>query len=285
MQSLLDRLYEQVFAKPDDDGPRVVLADHLSELGDPRGEFIAIQLAEPDEPTGLAKIRAKQLKRHYEAWLPAGVQRSTAVFRRGFLYACRWTAPTDPTHRAWKPVEQLACATVAGLAEFDRRPLFAGDPLPRLKDLREIDPSSFSALCDGRLKERLTILRTSYVEPDQLCPRLHEFSALQSLDLDGTELTDKTLATLCGALPPRTRWLHVGDFAGRLSLAAAKEAIRSLAGVRLLISIDRQRLSWFELSAEGLRLCHRRASSTYMRGHLAERARREGLESQVVEVD
>lgn len=40
-QALLD----QIRAAPSDDAPRLVLADLLSELGDPRGEFIARQLA------------------------------------------------------------------------------------------------------------------------------------------------------------------------------------------------------------------------------------------------
>jgi uncharacterized protein (TIGR02996 family) len=285
MPTLLDGLYEQVFARPEDDGPRVVLADHLTELGDPLGEFIAIQLAEPNGPTGLAKGRVKQLKRHYEAWLPPGVQRSTAIFRRGFLHACRWTAPTDPTHRAWKTVEQLTCATVVGLAEFDRSALFAGEPLPRLKELREVDPNSFEALCKGRLKERLGILRTSFLDPDQLAARAREFTALHTLDFEGTELTDKALSLLCGSLAPSARWLHVGDFAGRLSLSAAREAARLQPGLSVTISVDRQRLSWFELSSEGLKLCHRRASTPYMRGHLMERARKEGLTGVVSEVD
>ena len=34
-------------AAPDDDGPRMVYADWLMELGDPRGEFIAIQCTLP----------------------------------------------------------------------------------------------------------------------------------------------------------------------------------------------------------------------------------------------
>lgn len=199
---MLDGLYEQIFANPDDDGPRVVLADYLSELGDPRGEFIAIQLTEPHGATGLARGRAKQLKRHYEAWLPPGVQRSTAVFRRGFLHACRWMAPTDPSHRAWKTVEQLACANVPRVDGFDRGALFAGDALPRLKELSGADPSAFSALCSGHLRNRVEIVRTSFLPFEHLAQRLGSlvhFPALQTLDLEGTELPVDGLALLVGA--------------------------------------------------------------------------------------
>lgn len=288
MRSLLDRLYEQVYANPDDDAPRVVLADHLSELGDPLGEFIALQLAEPDGPTGLAKGRVKQLRRHYEAWLPPGVQRSTAVFRRGFLHACRWTAPTDPAHRAWKTVEELTCATFPGVAEFDRGQLFAGEPLARLKELQGVDSSAFAALCAGQLKERLQILRTYYLPFDQLAARqssLGEFRALKSLELVGTELAAKDLALLCGSLGPTMLWLRIAELSSPLSLAAAREAIRALPKMTLIIGVDRERLCWFELQGDELRLCHRRASNEYQRRHLADRARREGLDGVVVAVE
>jgi uncharacterized protein (TIGR02996 family) len=286
--TLLDRLYEQVYANPDDDGPRVVLADHLSELGDPLGEFIAIQLAEPHGPTGLAKGRAKQLKRHYEKWLPPGVQRSTAVFSRGFLHSCRWTAPTDASHRAWRTVEELACATFPGLAEFDRSELFAGAPLPRIKELSGVDSGSFAALCAGQLKERLPGLRTYYLPFEQLTARLSslvEFRALESLELVGTELLADGLALLCRSLAPSVRSLRISEFSSPLSLAAARDAIRALPKVTLSIGVDRERLCWFELEGDELRLCHRRASNEYQRRHLAERARREGLEGVPVAVD
>ena len=284
MQPLLDRLYEQVFANPDDDGPRVVLADHLCELGDPLGEFIAIQLAEPNGPTGLAKGRAKQLKRHYEVWLPPGVQRSTAIFRRGFLHSCRWTAPTDPSHRAWKTVEELTCITIPGLGEIDRSALLAGGPLPRLRELNGVDPKSFAALCEGQLKDRLAILRTHYV-PFELLRSFTDFGALQTLELVGTELSERSLTTLCGSLGPSVRHLRLSELVSPLSLSSAHQVMKRLPRLTLHLSIDRERLCWFELRGEQVRLCHRRASTAYQRDHLVSLARREGLEPLVIAVD
>ena len=40
-----DALLAAIYAAPDDDTPRLVFADALTERGDPRGEFIALQLA------------------------------------------------------------------------------------------------------------------------------------------------------------------------------------------------------------------------------------------------
>lgn len=39
-----DALLAAIYAAPDDDGPRLVYADALTERGDPRGEFIALQI-------------------------------------------------------------------------------------------------------------------------------------------------------------------------------------------------------------------------------------------------
>ncbi|MFO0594428.1 MAG: TIGR02996 domain-containing protein [Myxococcaceae bacterium] len=69
-------LYEAVYANPDDDAPRTVLSDFLIEKGDPRGEFISLQLkrtstqAEPGREGAL-------LQKHQPAWLGelAGVLR------------------------------------------------------------------------------------------------------------------------------------------------------------------------------------------------------------------
>ena len=281
---MLDKLYEQVFANPDDDGPRVVLADHLCELGDPLGEFISIQLAEPNGPTGLAKGRAKQLKRHYEVWLPPGVQRSTALFRRGFLQACRWTAPTDPKHRAWKTVEELTCVTIPGVGEIDRSALLSGEAMPRLKELSGVDPRALTALCAGQLKERIAVLRTHYL-PYELLRSISEFRALQTLELVGADLKERELKFLCASLGPTVRSLRLSELVSPVSLSTAHETMRGLPQLTLNIGIDRERLCWFELQGEQLRLCHRRASTAYQRDHLVNHARREGLEPVVVAVD
>ena len=58
----LDALYAAVYAAPDSDGPREVLADALQEMSDPRGEFIALQLREHrGDASEEVRERARQL--------------------------------------------------------------------------------------------------------------------------------------------------------------------------------------------------------------------------------
>lgn len=80
-------LLDAIRASPDDDGPRLVYADHLMEQGDPRGEFIAVQcaLAKADDGALLDKS-ATLLAANRETWLD-GLSPNVAnvTFRRGFV--------------------------------------------------------------------------------------------------------------------------------------------------------------------------------------------------------
>ncbi|MDP1821623.1 MAG: TIGR02996 domain-containing protein [Archangium sp.] len=294
---LLDSLYARVFATPDDDAPRMVLADHLSELGDPRGEFIAIQLAEPDGPTGLAKGRIKELKRHFDAWLPAGVERSTAVFRRGFLHACRWIAPTDASHREWRTVEELECSGARGAADFYRGRLFASDALPRLRTLRRAEATAFAALASGPVRERLAMLHTFHLPFDELRGRsgalAHHFPELHTLDLEGTALPTDGLAFLCEVLELRAtkrvrsavQRLRLDDPDARLRLREAPELVRAAPGLAVSVYTDVERLCCVEFSGGRVRLCHRGSVSTHLLEQLVARAQREGLPSTLTRVE
>jgi len=73
-------LLAAIFAEPDADAPRWVYADHLMSIGDPRGEFIALQLREVDNDR-----QRELLAAHWDAWsAPAGER---LFFERGF---CPW---------------------------------------------------------------------------------------------------------------------------------------------------------------------------------------------------
>ncbi len=80
-------LVAAIYADPDDDAPRHVLADYLSDRGDPRGEFISLQLARGRNDVRIARELELQ-QAHAAAWLGAiaavvDVRRSR--FERGFL--------------------------------------------------------------------------------------------------------------------------------------------------------------------------------------------------------
>ena len=63
-------LVDAIIANPDDDAPRLVYADWLTERGDPRGEFIAVQIALAKHPTDDLRAReAELLKQHKKAWV------------------------------------------------------------------------------------------------------------------------------------------------------------------------------------------------------------------------
>ncbi len=114
-------LFAQVAARPDDDAPRLVLADALLEQGDPRGEFIASQLRATRTAAELAREKAL-LKKHEKAWLGPVAETTIApsrVWRRGFLDECyfksngRFDSPSTG-HPAWATVRTLKLRSFYG---------------------------------------------------------------------------------------------------------------------------------------------------------------------------
>jgi uncharacterized protein (TIGR02996 family) len=80
-----EQLLAEVYANPDDDAPRLVLADWLLEREDPQGEFISLQF-KPDATKAEKAREAALLKQHGAAWLGAlaSVTLKGVEFRRGF---------------------------------------------------------------------------------------------------------------------------------------------------------------------------------------------------------
>ncbi len=81
-------LFEAVRARPGDDEPRLMLADFLTEQGDPRGEFIAVQCelaAGSSREAELLEREAALLHEHRAQWeqaVPRGVR--VDRYERGF---------------------------------------------------------------------------------------------------------------------------------------------------------------------------------------------------------
>jgi uncharacterized protein (TIGR02996 family) len=112
---IADELLAAVYATPTDDAPRLVFADHLAQRGDPRGEFINLQLARAagraDDAT-----RARELALLAESggqWVGrAGIAFAAdhVVFRRGFpayakLPRTRTVLPSVVGDPAWSTLE------------------------------------------------------------------------------------------------------------------------------------------------------------------------------------
>jgi uncharacterized protein (TIGR02996 family) len=107
----LDALIREVYARPDADDARLVLADALLAHGDPRGELIALQLAGGDDERQRARCE-QLLREHGRRWL--GDLRPVAHrarFARGFLARLelngRWAAP-EPSWASHLMDPQLA---------------------------------------------------------------------------------------------------------------------------------------------------------------------------------
>nr|HEX4314304.1 TIGR02996 domain-containing protein [Kofleriaceae bacterium] len=103
-------LLSAVYGAPADDAPRQVYADWLLDRGDPRGEFIALQLADRDPDRQRALIAA-----HGSRWLsPFGrsVLGRGARFARGFPDTLAATAIDN--NRAWSTVRVAIGAVPEG---------------------------------------------------------------------------------------------------------------------------------------------------------------------------
>ncbi len=107
-------LLAAIYAQPDDDAPRLVYADWLQERGDPRGEFIALQL-QPDKDAAMAKRERALLKPNAKRWLGplAGALRGEVEYRRGFpakssiTFRNQRDAEQHALHPAWGTLEDL----------------------------------------------------------------------------------------------------------------------------------------------------------------------------------
>jgi uncharacterized protein (TIGR02996 family) len=146
-----DALLAAILADPDDDQLRLVYADLLQQLGDPRGELITLQLL--DRPTRTQRSRANEiLARHARGWLgdlEPVLQRTGLVFRRGFLAAAR-LAQTGAALEAviespaWSTLEALDVRGGAG-ATVDA--LLRTPALRRLRELRGVTIDTARRLC------------------------------------------------------------------------------------------------------------------------------------------
>src|SRR5262249_10870850 len=122
---------EAIVESPDDDGLRLIYADWLDERGDPRGEFIRVQvqlarLPEDDPRQEELEARASELlEEHKDEWVgpvrDIVEDRGTspgAVFRRGFveqltISAAKFLQNGDAIFRA-HPVQRVRLLEARG---------------------------------------------------------------------------------------------------------------------------------------------------------------------------
>jgi uncharacterized protein (TIGR02996 family) len=117
-------LFANVYANPHDDAPRLVLADFLTEKGDPRGEFISMQFAAQRD----LKREKALLKQHGKKWLGvlAPVVGVDVEFERGFparglvKFKSQRDVEKFGHHPEWATFEALTWST-PGAGSFEQR--------------------------------------------------------------------------------------------------------------------------------------------------------------------
>ncbi len=153
-------LFDAVAQAPEDDGPRHVLSDALLERGDPRGEFIALQLLKArGQATPRQEAREKILEQnHWRRWLielPGVGVAPTATsplndFHRGFLRSCV-LSPTGVGEGSlsWRMVERIDVANTGDAREL------AAPALTHLTVLTGLDAACLQVVLAGPDKPRL----------------------------------------------------------------------------------------------------------------------------------
>lgn len=158
-RSLLSGLIASVHAAPSDDRPKLVLADALTEQGDPRGEFMTLQFAHASGELSLGQ--REKMQRLLDAgglsWLD-GLESQISpvvVFERGFAKEVRLnTRNPDPGFDAWRSIEVL---NVAGLA-LSLSPFVNQPRLQRVHSLRDVSGSTLRELVRGGAERRWKLI-------------------------------------------------------------------------------------------------------------------------------
>jgi uncharacterized protein (TIGR02996 family) len=246
-------LLDAILAEPDDDAPRLVYADWLAERGDPRGEFIIVQLelaklGPTDRGDRVAELHEREvelLRLHKKTWVGrfGGKRIEHGSTER------TWTR-TNPTK--WKFERGFVAWCSMNSEDFARNAsaLFEAEPVRRVhltdcgvEQLARIDGI-------GRLRE-LDLRRVRLKSTIDDLVAATWFTGLEVLGLEMCGLGVKATRTLAAGAQskrlPRLRALELGD--NGLGDAGA----RLLAEAPILRQIRRLDLSRNEIGSDGAR--------------------------------
>jgi uncharacterized protein (TIGR02996 family) len=225
-----DALLAAILADPDSDDARRIYADLLVEHGEPRGEFILLDLA-LDGPCSirrreqLSARRAELYKAHAKRWFPYAIAGMRT--HHGFLQAIKGSLKqlkiAGSKVFAAEPVTEVE---VTGASDEDFiEPLLAVKWLPRVRRLilrGTVGDEGFAQLCAS--------------------PAL---ASLRALNVNGNELGADALADLGDGLPRCTSLVLSGNPLGDDGLAGLRRW-------KHLPAIETLYLSRCEISGKGL---------------------------------
>ncbi|MCB9670312.1 MAG: TIGR02996 domain-containing protein [Alphaproteobacteria bacterium] len=183
----------RILEHPDDLGLRAVYADQLQELGDPRGAFIALQLAHTEDADRRARALLRQ---HKDAWMGPHLSQTfvQAVFQDGFLHAAHLARNAGASKQAWEEGpkdDRLATLRKLSRGSGNLRSYtrFISSPAARALEDVEIDRSAvLLALLGAPRPPPLTTARLGYrpARADLIRFRVL-YPGLRSLTLEVTE--------------------------------------------------------------------------------------------------
>jgi uncharacterized protein (TIGR02996 family) len=237
--STADELLAAVYDAPDDDAPRAVYADWLQEQGDPRGEYIALELG---GTTRARKARAKALlAAHEDPWLEplrGALLKSSVKWQRGFPVAGQLAAQRSRADaEAILQVPALATLRRLGLSlpnivmqdDWTKRFVF-GNPLRHLRQL--------SGYPYGLLMPMLRTRRPFAIEVLEIPPAgggdSGDVEPLAAAFADGRGLPRLRELSLSfsGGLsraPEHYAWLWTTDLGQRLERLSINEGVHAVA--------------------------------------------------------
>jgi uncharacterized protein (TIGR02996 family) len=234
--ALPKHLLAGVLAAPHDDAPRLVLADWLTEQGDPRGEFIQVQCA---LGRALFGAEGKWVLGGRKA-LPFETREQLEAREQELLqaYEKQWIAPIRKVVRQWGFKRGFVNHVIADVATFAAATdgALAETPLESAR-LTGFKPGQLGPLARAAPHATLETLHLGMNRLDDRAAALLGaplLSKVTALNLEGNPLGQKCLEALASQPSLRRLMMHGSDFDDVAFAALAKARWwRSLTGLSL----------------------------------------------------
>lgn len=206
---------QAIIEEPDDDGIRLIYADWLEEQGNPRGEFIRLQI-ELEHVESTDSRRAEYLDReqemlqeHREEWEPTKPKKhghQCHHFKRGFVEPLRpgWLSPEEIEEQwKWSPVRELM------LRDENRSQLSDWGKSPFLQRVRVLN---LNANVDFPARDCSSLLTSEHlVNLKEIHASEMRFSGTESIEALTTNEALSSLEHVCLSFPEgfSSRWLEL----------------------------------------------------------------------------